>query len=426
MKNNLFDHFTTISDKEWKLKVQAELKGLEYNETLVWGTRDEVNVKPLYTKNDVDYAQIQPLPRKAKDWKIISKYNENPNQDYSFLYGYTLESNQLSEAKFPNYLDLFIQLSDDENIDFEKLNQFENLKYLDFDPLGYLAQNGLWMFDSKDKTIQTIESLIKQSGFEKSISIQADVYQNAGANHIQQIAIAAAHAVEYIETFGLEIAEKMYFKFAVGSNFFFEIAKLRAFRFLWKLITDKYKVENEAFLFVENSKRNKSKLDLYNNVIRSTLEANSAILGSADAIYIHAYNEVNESTAFAEEISAKQQLLLKRESFMDQFADPVAGSFYIESLTNQFVEKALEIFKTIQMYGGFVKALENETIQDLIYTSDKKEKADFAEGKINLIGVNKFRNPADKIETEAKKSFTKDVVFVPIIPSRLAEKEEKK
>ena len=109
MKNNLFDHFTTISDKEWKLKVQAELKGLEYNETLVWGTRDEVNVKPLYTKNDVDYAQIQPLPRKAKDWKIISKYNENPNQDYSFLYGYTLESNQLSEAKFPNYLDLFIK-----------------------------------------------------------------------------------------------------------------------------------------------------------------------------------------------------------------------------------------------------------------------------------------------------------------------------
>ena len=86
--SKLFEDFDTISEKEWKNKVQVELKGLEYNETLVWGTNDQINVKPLYTKDDVDYSQIQPLPRSSKDWKIISKYSENKDQDYSFLYGY--------------------------------------------------------------------------------------------------------------------------------------------------------------------------------------------------------------------------------------------------------------------------------------------------------------------------------------------------
>ncbi len=427
MKNNLFDNFPTISDKEWKLKVQAELKGLDYNETLVWGTREDINVKPLYTKNDIVYDQIQPLPRKAKDWKIISRFTENPNQDDSFLYGYILDSNQVLEHNFANYIDLFIKVNptlEDTIETVQKVAKLPNLKYLDFDPFGYYAQNGMWPNETKIKTVEQIKSILGFDGFDKSIAIQADVYQNAGATHIQQIAVAIAHAVEYIETFGTEITPKIYFKFAVGSNFFFEISKIRAFRFLWKLIADKYSVDENVFVFVENSERNKSKLDIYNNVIRSSIEANSAILGSADAIYIHSYDSLNQSTDFGEEIAAKQQLLLKRESFMDQYTDPVAGSFYIESITNQMAEKALEIFKTIQNYGGFLKCLENETIQDLIYNSDKKEKADFESNELNLIGVNKFRNPNDVIDNQYKKRIKKDALFVPIVPTRLAEKIE--
>ncbi|WP_395092230.1 methylmalonyl-CoA mutase family protein [Vaginella massiliensis] len=424
MKNNFFDQFPTITDKEWKLKVQTELKGLEYNQTLVWGTRDEINVKPLYTKNDIDYENIQPLPRTAKDWKIISTYNNDAKQDSSFLYGYVIDSQTTIDSKLPNYLDLFVSLPANEQADLGALTSLENLTYLDYDPFGYLAQNGMWPDDSKQSSLDKLRKIAIIDKFEKNISIQADVYQNAGANHLQQIAIAAAHAVEYIEFLGKEIIPKIYFKFAVGSNFFFEIAKLRAFRFLWKLITDKYEVDENAFLFVENSKRNKSTLDIYNNIIRSSLEANSAILGGADAINIHAYNDLENASAFGDEIAAKQQLLLKKESFMDQFTDPVAGSYFIESLTNQFVEKSLETFKTIQLYGGFINALENETIQDMIYTSDKKEKSDFAEGKLSLIGVNKYPNPNDVKKIKSQERIIRDALFVPIIPTRLAEKLE--
>ena len=423
--SKLFENFDIISDKEWKNKVQVELKGLEYNETLVWGTNDQINVKPLYTKDDVDYSTIQPLPRNSKDWKIISKYTGNINQDYSFLYGYLIPQKSFNEKiELPNYLDLFIEF--DNATDLKSLENIPNLKYLDLDIYGYLAQNGLWQNDSQKASKALVKEVLELKNFEKVISIQADVYQNAGANHVQQLAITLAHAVEYLENFGADIADKIYFKFAVGSNYFFEVAKLRAFRFLWKLILEQYNKESEAFIFTSTSDRNKSKLDIYNNVIRTTLESSAAIFGSSDAVFVGSYDEVNNETDFGLELAAKQQLLLQKESYLNQFTDPAAGSFYIESLTNQLAENALELFKTIQNVGGFVRALENETLQDYIYTSAKKEQKDFDEQIIKLIGVNKYRNEADIIEKLPKEKIIKQALFIPIVPTRLAEKEEKK
>ncbi|MEG1387969.1 MAG: methylmalonyl-CoA mutase family protein [Algoriella sp.] len=423
--SKLFENFDIISDKEWKNKVQVELKGLEYNETLVWGTNDQINVKPLYTKDDVDYSAIQPLPRNSKDWKIISKYTGNINQDYSFLYGYLIPQKSFNEKiELPNYLDLFIEF--DGSTDLKSLENIPNLKYLDLDIYGYLAQNGLWQNDSQKASKALVKEVLELKNFEKVISIQADVYQNAGANHVQQLAITLAHAVEYLENFGADIADKIYFKFAVGSNYFFEVAKLRAFRFLWKLILEQYNKESEAFIFTSTSDRNKSKLDIYNNVIRTTLESSAAIFGSSDAVFVGSYDEVNNETDFGLELAAKQQLLLQKESYLNQFTDPAAGSFYIESLTNQLAENALELFKTIQNVGGFVRALENETLQDYIYTSAKKEQKDFDEQIIKLIGVNKYRNEADVIEKIPKEKIIKQALFIPIVPTRLAEKEEKK
>lgn len=423
--SKLFENFDIISDKEWKNKVQVELKGLEYNETLVWGTNDQINVKPLYTKDDVDYSAIQPLPRNSKDWKIISKYTGNINQDYSFLYGYLIPQKSFNEKiELPNYLDLFIEF--DGSTDLKSLENIPNLKYLDLDIYGYLAQNGLWQNDSQKASKALVKEVLELKNFEKVISIQADVYQNAGANHVQQLAITLAHAVEYLENFGADIADKIYFKFAVGSNYFFEVAKLRAFRFLWKLILEQYNKESEAFIFTSTSDRNKSKLDIYNNVIRTTLESSAAIFGSSDAVFVGSYDEVNNETDFGLELAAKQQLLLQKESYLNQFTDPAAGSFYIESLTNQLAENALELFKTIQNVGGFVRALENETLQDYIYTNAKKEQKDFDEQIIKLIGVNKYRNEADIIEKLPKEKIIKQALFIPIVPTRLAEKEEKK
>lgn len=423
--SNLFDEFDSISEKQWKNKVQVELKGLEYNETLVWGTNDQINVKPLYTINDIDYSTIQPLPRKNSDWKIISNYTGNADQDYSFLYGFDINYAQLKETKsIPSYLDLFINI--DESNSFDELDHLKNLKYLNLDIFGYYAQNGLWQTDTKEASYDLVRKALATTSFEKSLAIQGEVYQNAGANHVQQLAIVLAHAVEYLEEFGTEVAEKIYFRFAVGSNYFFEIAKLRAFRFLWKMILEQYNVESEAVIYTTNSLRNKSKLDRYNNVIRTSVEANAAILGGSDIINVRSYDELYETTDFGLEIAAKQQLLLQKESNLDQFTDPVAGSYYVENLTNQMAENALELFKNIQNVGGFTKALENETIQDYIYTSARKEQKEFDHKELSLIGVNKYRNTEETIENQKKEKVVKAALFIPIVPSRLAEKLEKK
>jgi len=423
--SNLFDNFEPISEKEWKTKVQVELKGLEYNETLVWGTSDQINVKPLYTKNDVNYDDIQPLPRTNSDWKIISNYTGNIDQDYTFLYGFEITTNQLKNSyPIPNYLDLFINLDDTNS--FEDLNNYSNLKYLNLDIFGFYAQNGLWQTETKEDAFNLVKQALNDKSLEKAIAIQAEVYQNAGANHVQQLAITLAQAVEYLETFGAETADKMYFRFAVGSNYFFEIAKLRAFRYLWKLILEKYNKDSEAFIYATNSLRNKSKLDQYNNVIRTSVETNAMILGGCDVINVQSYDAILGASDFGLEIAAKQQLLLQKESNLNQFADPVAGSYYIESLTNQLAEKALEMFKTIQNVGGFVKALENETIQDFVYTSARKEQKEFDNNEINLIGVNKFKNENETIVNSKKEKVVKPALFLPIVPSRLAEKIERK
>ncbi|MBF0596223.1 methylmalonyl-CoA mutase family protein [Faecalibacter rhinopitheci] len=423
--SNLFDEFDSISEKQWKNKVQVELKGLEYNETLVWGTNDQINVKPLYTINDIDYSTIQPLPRKNSDWKIISNYTGNADQDYSFLYGFDINYAPLKETKsIPSYLDLFINI--DESNSFDELDHLKNLKYLNLDIFGYYAQNGLWQTDTKEASYDLVRKALATTSFEKSLAIQGEVYQNAGANHVQQLAIVLAHAVEYLEEFGTEVAEKIYFRFAVGSNYFFEIAKLRAFRFLWKMILEQYNVESEAVIYTTNSLRNKSKLDRYNNVIRTSVEANAAILGGSDIINVKSYDELYETTDFGLEIAAKQQLLLQKESNLDQFTDPVAGSYYVENLTNQMAENALELFKNIQNVGGFTKALENETIQDYVYTSARKEQKEFDHKELSLIGVNKYRNTEETIENQKKEKVVKAALFIPIVPSRLAEKLEKK
>ena len=425
MDNNRND-FKNLTPQEWKLKVQAELAGLDYNETLVWDTPEGIQVKPVYTKEDVDFDSAQPV-HTTKDWKIIGRFLNHPQQDFSYLYGFTVKDEFVPQAvNLPEYLDLFFECEKP----FELLNNFDfstvkNLKYLGLDVLGNFARTGNW-YKSKQEDFGLIEKVWNENLFEKSIAINASLYQNAGANHVQQIAIALAHGVEYLEKFSGKAASKIYFKVAVGSNYFFEIAKLRALRKLWNLILNEYNSEVETYIFAETSQRNKSLLDIHNNIIRSGLEASSAVQGKADAVSILAYDQLKSSTAFSEEMASKQQLLLQRESYFDKFHDPVAGTYFVENLTELMSKNALELFKKVEAGGGFLKNLFEGSIQKMIQKSAEKEQRAFDEGKLVLIGVNKFRNPSEMIEppTEEEPNNIRTEIQ-PIFPKRLASNTEK-
>ena len=419
-KNN----FEQVSPKEWKLKVQAELAGLDYNEVLVTDTAEGIQVKPLYSSEDRNLEESQPIET-TKDWKIIGDFLNSEKQDSSYLYGFNVKQDVAKNVQnLPSYLDLFFECENPaelfSSVDFSRL---KNLKYLGLDPIGQLAKTGNWN-SSNEEDFNFVKSVLKENQFEKCIEVNASLYQNAGANHVQQIAFAIAHAVEYVENFGIEAASKIYFKVAIGGNYFFEIAKLRALRKLWNLILDEYEVKTETFIYAETSLRNKSALDLHNNLIRSGLEVSAAVQGKADAIRVLSYDEINSATEFSEELASKQQLLIQKEANFDKFLDPISGSYFVENVSENMIKNALDLFKKIEADGGFLKSLYEGSIQKMIQKSADKEQAAFDEGKIILIGVNKFRNPKDKIQAKEMQKTNTRTVISPIFTKRLAKKVE--
>lgn len=421
--NQKIEEFKQLTPQEWKLKVQAELAGLDYNEVLVWDTAEGIQVKPVYTNEDLpeEISAIQ----STNDWKIIGNFRNDSHQDFSYLYGFKVDEKHFNQiAKLPEYLDLFFEIKNSTDAIGElNLNEIKNLKYLSLDVLGNFAATGNW-FHSQEEDLALTKKLLSENTFEKSIEINASLYQNAGANQVQQIAIAISHAVEYLENFGIETASKLYFKVAVGGNYFFEIAKLRALRQLWNLILNEYNSEAETFIYAETSLRNKSLLDVHNNIIRSGLEASAAVQGKADVVNVFPYDGISGSTAFSEELASKQQLLLQKESYFDKFMDPVAGTYFVENLTELMSRNALDLFKNLEAEGGFLKGLFDGRIQKMIQKSADKEQQAFDEGKLTLIGVNKFRNPTDKIQPIPQLENPVRTQIQSIFRKRLAEKTE--
>lgn len=417
------EDFKQLNPQEWKLKVQAELAGLDYNEVLVWDTAEGIQIKPVYTQEDL-LQTVFPI-QTTKDWKIIGQFLPDANQDTSYLYGLKIKDQQIDKLKsLPEYLDLFFDLEQPfEVLSKNNFASFKNLKYLGLDVLGHFAESGDW-YRSEEEDLALAEKLIDEGNFAKSVEVNASLFQNAGANHVLQIALAISQAVEYLETLGEKVAPKLYFKVAVGGNYFFEIAKLRALRNLWELILAEYNSDAEVYILAETSLRNKSVLDVHNNVIRSGLEAAAAVQGKADVVYAFPYDSIGKSSDFSEELASKQQLLLQKESYFDKVMDPISGTYFIENLTELMSRNALDLFKKLEEEGGFLKGLFEGRIQKMIQKSADREQMAFDEGEMILIGVNKFRNPSDQPKPVEKPSLPIMTQIQPIIRKRLAEKIE--
>src|SRR5690606_6050154 len=214
---------------------------------------------------------------------------------------------------------------------------------------------------------------------------------------------------------------------AVGTNYFFEIAKLRALRILFNTLAKEYNHEFDCHIIATPTKRNKTLYDYNVNMLRTTTECMSAILGGANAIanlpYDALYHKDNE---FGDRISRNQLLILKKESYFDKVNNPADGAYYIENLTNQMAEKALELFKDIEKNGGLITQLIEGTIQRKISESATKEQALFNEGKEVLLGINKYPNAQDQMKNDLElypfvKQNPRKTLITPIIEKRLAE-----
>ncbi|MGB1231632.1 MAG: methylmalonyl-CoA mutase subunit beta [Winogradskyella sp.] len=457
MSKLLFNEFEGVTSKAWKQKIQADLKGADYNDVLIWKTNEGIDVKPFYHTD-----QFKTLPNlsasKASNFKIcqaievtdskiantkaIDAINRGAEQILFHINSEAISIEDLFQnidlEKTP--VDIKCRFLSEKFIDsllaviYSQGNTSTKNVFLHTDSIHNLAKTGNWYKNLKEDHAN-FQAIVKKTN---QLSVDLSLYQNAGATLVQQLAYGLAHANEYLLTLEHAILEdkmqclEVAFNVSVGSNYFFEIAKLRALRQLWATLASEYHINTTCVINATPSKRNTTIYDYNVNLLRTTTECMSAILGGANTVCNLPYDALyHNSNEFGDRIARNQLLVLKHESYFDKVNNPADGSYYIERLTEQISEKALELFKDVERNGGFLKQLKEGTIQRKIKESAAKTQADFDSDKIILLGTNKHPNPNDKMKGNLDFSpffivEKRKTLIEPIIEKRLAEKTEHK
>ena len=448
--SNLFQNFEPVSAKAWKQKIQFELNGKDFNEHLVWNSIEGIDVKPFYHSDT--YSKAPRIQYNASDWKIghsiyvnsIEKSNTHalkliesgveslhftlPNADLSIEK--LLEN--INTSSVPIYVEPLV-LSE---VLIKKLQDF-SLKnktsfYILQDPIGHLSRSGNWHKNLKTDLDTLKQTLSLGKNLTSVISVDLGLYQNAGGSMTQQLAYTLAHANEYLNLYDGDAIKTVVFKASVGSNYFFEIAKLQALRVLWQSLTKDYGFAIDCHILTQPSRRNKTIYDYNINMLRTTTECMSAILGSSNTIinmpYDHLYHKDNE---FGDRLSRNQLLILKKESYFDTVSNPTEGAYYIETLTQQLAQKSLDLFKDIEKNGGFLKLLKEGVLQRKLKEHAQKEQRLYDEGTEGLLGTHFQQNALDKMKSDLElypfiKQQVRKTLIEPIIPRRISEEIEQK
>ena len=350
----------------WENLVKKQLKTEDIYPILEKENLEGIEVRPFYTDVQKPLAN---LPKVEESTHLVAKYHESLEDEvFAFLLDQNVE-NLDEKTLFVNNKDLAGHISPREE------DQYFSL---------------IDVFNEKEGSIddQLAKELLAK-GFKRSICVDISLHQNAGAAIYQQLGIALAKTKELVEVYGPEILNKLIFKIAVGGNYFFEMAKLRAFKMVFNQLSKEYNLDEVPYIFAETSFRNKAIADNENNLIRSTLELAAAMIGGADAVYTNNYL-VSRSTDNSEEISFKQQIVLAYESIINVFEDASNGSYYVEDVTQQIADKSWALFVEMEDAGGYLELLKQGIVQKKIYEHAIQEQQWIEEGKIKLIGVNLY------------------------------------
>ena len=453
MSKPLFTDFESVSSKAWKQKIQFDLKGADYNDTLIWKTNDGINVTPFYHADQFETLppisdaeashfkisqSIEVKEAKISNSEAIDAINRGAESIQFIITSTTISIEDLLKDIDISLIPIHFEMAF-LNVEFvTRINSYAkssaaqlNLSF-NSDIIGNLAKTGNWFKSLKDDH-NTFDAVVKNTN---QLYIDLSIYQNAGATNVQQLGYALAHINEYLNHLEAKLTSKeketlrVVFNVSVGTNYFFEIAKLRALRLLWATLASAYHCNPKCIIRATPSRRNKTIYDYNINMLRTTTECMSAVLGGANTItnlaYDNLYHEPNE---FGNRISRNQLLILKKESYFDAVNNPSDGAYYIESLTQQLAEKALELLKNIEANKGFLHQLKAGVIQRKIKESADKEQSAFNTGALTLLGTNKHPNPDDKMKNDLEKSpfikiVKRKVLVKPIIQKRLSEELE--
>lgn len=274
-----------------------------------------------------------------------------------------------------------------------------------FDPLGQAARQGSIPL-SIEKAYDEMALLTRWAGENapelSTLALYSDVYHEGGASAIEELAFTLGTGVAYLRAMlqrGLDtntIAQKIAFTFSVGTHVFIEVAKLRAARLLWAKIVaafggsaDSQKLQ----LHIRTSSLNKTAIDPYVNILRTTVEGFAAAVGGCQSLQLHPFDSaIRPPDEFSRRIARNQQLILQKESNLTRLIDPAGGSWYVEYLTDQFAKHAWALFQQVESIGGMQAALEAGFVQQQIESTASARRANIEKRKDVMVGVNMYPN----------------------------------
>ena len=433
-KKRLFEEFPPVTTEEWEAVIEKDLKGADYNKKLVWRTAEGFNVRPYYRaenladipwtgQNPNEFPYVRGNKAEGNTWLVrqditvkdvheANKIALNAISRGANSIGYKLEYDKpydtIAISTLLNGIDQNAVEINFYNNKYhlpllEMLSKVPGIKgSLNYDPLTRYLRRGVWYInEGADMELGYIVVKAEMPSFQ-TIGVNGHVFTNAGATIVQEMAFALAVGAEYLDKLtekGLtidEIAPKMRFNLAVGQNYFMELAKLRAYRLLWANIVKAYggKEENSKMhIHATNAELGMSLYDAYVNMLRTTSGTMSAVLGGVDSFTVMPFDTPFEiPTDFADRIARNQQLILKEEAHFDKVADPAAGSYYIENLTESLAVAAWDLFNKIQDEGGYLEAVRKGMIQGFIKESAAKKFSNVATRRETILGTNQFPN----------------------------------
>ena len=441
-KERLLTEFAPVTTQAWMDKITADLKGADFAKKLVWRTNEGFNVNPFYRKEDLEglttphvlpaeYPYVRST-RMDNEWLIRQDINvvdlEAANAKALDILGkgitslgFKLKKTQINveslrallkgiypeavELNFTCCVSVAAKLAEVLVAYYKEVGaNLETSKgSIGYDPFKKQLVRGIsnpqWVASCK----ALLEAIKPLKGF-RVLTVNALNLNNAGAFIYQELGYALAWGAELLDSLVAEgysieeVTSRIRFVFGIGSNYFMEIAKFRAARWLWAEIVgshgEQYRGEAaKIYQHAVTSTWNKTVYDAHVNLLRTQTEAMSASIAGVDSITVQPFDVTyQESDDFSERIARNQQLLLKEESHFDKVIDPAAGSYYVEYLTNSIANEAWKLFLAVDEEGGFAAAAEAGKVQAAVNASNTKRHANVAARKEIFLGTNQFPN----------------------------------
>ena len=449
--NDLFSGFAPVTSEQWEAQISKDLKGLTI-EDLNHHTADGITIAPFYTTAPTQ----QPAPLFTHtDWEVcavVEVYEAVTANSYALDY-----LNQGATAiifKLLSAVDFGTLLKDigiryialqfvifenaatithalDEYLKEQKIDKALLNITLNYDPIGRLAIYCNDGFGEIEPAKKQFLQLVQENPSYRSCCINGEIYHEAGATPAYEIGCVLAHANEYLgwlqdENPGVRIQLNV----ATGAEYFMEIAKLRALRKVFAFLLQQYGLRDIIYLHCTTAARRLTIYDHDNNLLRTTTSAMAAVSGGCNSLQVLPNNVTyKQPDDFSERMARNIQLILKGESYFDKVSDVAAGAYYIETLTEALAQKGWNYFKEIEAAGGLIAALEQGSIQQKIAGFDALEQALFDEGKIVLVGTNKYpaenQQMKDLLEIEIIPEPPVKTTILPLIARRIAAKGER-